>query len=75
MEVLISLAVAPVLQLGIVYLLISIFLGTNLMLKSFNLYKKNIKPIKYFVFSNTYLAVIFLGIVADIMWTLRGIAV
>jgi heme O synthase-like polyprenyltransferase len=45
------------------------------MLKSFNLYKKNIKPIKYFVFSNTYLAVIFLGIVADIMWTLRGIAV
>ncbi|MCH1415034.1 MAG: heme o synthase [Candidatus Actinomarina sp.] len=73
--VLISLAVAPVLQLGIVYLLISIFLGSNLMLKSFNLYKKNIKPIKYFVFSNTYLAVIFLGIVADIMWTLRGIAV
>ena len=71
--VLISIAVAPVLQLGIVYLLVSIFSGTNLMYKSYNLYKKNIQPIKYFVFSNTYLAVIFLGIVADIMWTLRGI--
>mgnify|MGYP001568459193 FL=1 len=71
--VLISIAAAPVLQLGIVYLLISIFLGTNLMYKSFSLYKKNIQPIKYFVFSNTYLAVIFLGIVADIMWTLRGV--
>jgi heme O synthase-like polyprenyltransferase len=43
------------------------------MYKSFSLYKKNIQPIKYFVFSNTYLAVIFLGIVADIMWTLRGV--
>lgn len=71
--VLISLAAAPVLQLGIVYLLISIFLGANLMYKSLSLYRKNIQPIKYFVFSNTYLAVIFLGIVADIMWTLRGI--
>ena len=71
--VLISIAVAPVLQLGIVYLLVSIFSGTNLMYKSYKLYKKNIQPIKYFVFSNTYLAVIFLGIVADIMWTLRGI--
>ena len=71
--VLISIAVAPVLQLGIVYLLVSIFSGTNLMYKSYNLYKKSIQPIKYFVFSNTYLAVIFLGIVADIMWTLRGI--
>ncbi|MDA8896840.1 heme o synthase [Acidimicrobiia bacterium] len=71
--VLISLAVAPVLQLGIVYLFVSILLGTNLMYKSFNLYKRNIQPIRYFVFSNTYLAVIFLGIVADIMWTLRGV--
>lgn len=71
--VLISLAAAPVLQLGIVYLLISIFLGANLMYKSLGLYRKNIQPIRYFVFSNTYLAVIFLGIVADIMWTLRGI--
>ncbi|MDB2368102.1 heme o synthase [Candidatus Actinomarina sp.] len=71
--VLISIAAAPVLQLGIVYLLISISLGTNLMYKSFSLYKKSIQPIKYFVFSNTYLAVIFLGIVADIMWTLRGV--
>ncbi|MDA9681499.1 heme o synthase [bacterium] len=71
--VLISLAAAPVLQLGIVYLFVSILLGTNLMYKSFNLYKRNIQPIRYFVFSNTYLAVIFLGIVADIMWTLRGV--
>ena len=70
--VLVSIAAAPVLQLGIVYLLVSIFLGSNLMYKSYNLYKKNIQPIRYFVFSNTYLAVIFLGIVADIMWTLRG---
>ena len=67
--VLISLAAAPVLQLGIVYLFVSIFLGTNLMYKSYNLYKENIQPMRYFVFSNTYLAVIFLGIVADIMWT------
>ena len=73
--VLISIAAAPVLQLGIIYLLIAVFLGTNLMFKSYNLYKKRIQPIKYFVFSNTYLAVIFLGIVADIMWTLRGVAV
>lgn len=73
--VLVSIAVAPILQLGIVYLLISIILGSNLMLKSYNLYKKSIKPINYFVFSNTYLAVIFLGIVADIMWTLRGVTV
>ena len=71
--VLISLAAAPVLQLGIVYLFVAILLGTNLMYKSFNLYKRNIHPIRYFVFSNTYLAVIFLGIVADIMWTLRGV--
>jgi protoheme IX farnesyltransferase len=71
--VLVSIAAAPVLQLGIVYLLVSIFLGSNLMYKSYNLYKKNIQPIRYFVFSNTYLAVIFLGIVADIMWTLRGV--
>lgn len=73
--VLISIAAAPVLQLGIIYLLIAVILGTNLMFKSYNLYKKRIQPIKYFVFSNTYLAVIFLGIVADIMWTLRGVAV
>lgn len=73
--VLVSLAVAPVLQLGIVYLLLSIFLGINLMYKSYNLYKENIQPMRYFVFSNTYLAVIFLGIVADIMWTLRGVVI
>ena len=71
--VLVSIVAAPVLQLGIVYLLVSVILGSNLMYKSYNLYKKNIQPIRYFVFSNTYLAVIFLGIVADIMWTLRGV--
>ena len=71
--VLVSIVAAPVLQLGIVYLLVSVLLGSNLMYKSYNLYKKNIQPIRYFVFSNTYLAVIFLGIVADIMWTLRGV--
>ena len=63
--VLVSIVAAPVLQLGIVYLLVSVLLGSNLMYKSYNLYKKNIQPIRYFVFSNTYLAVIFLGIVAD----------
>ena len=73
--VLVSLAAAPVLQLGIVYLLLSIFLGINLMYKSYNLYKEEIQPMRYFVFSNTYLAVIFLGIVADIMWTLRGVVI
>ena len=71
--VLVSIVAAPVLQLGIVYLLVSVLLGSNLMYKSYNLYKKNIQPIRYFVFSNTYLAVIFLGIVADIIWTLRGV--
>ena len=71
--VLVSIVAAPVLQLGIVYLLVSVLLGSNLMYKSYNFYKKNIQPIRYFVFSNTYLAVIFLGIVADIMWTLRGV--
>ena len=71
--VLISIIAAPILQLGIVYLIIAIFFGGNLMLKSFYLFKKSIAPIKYFIFSNTYLAVIFIGIVADVLWTLKGI--
>ena len=71
--VLISIIAAPILQLGIVYLIIAIFFGGNLMLKSFNLFKKSIAPIKYFIFSNTYLAIIFIGIVADVLWTLKGI--
>ena len=53
--VLISIIAAPILQLGIVYLIIAIFFGGNLMLKSFYLFKKSIAPIKYFIFSNTYL--------------------
>ena len=69
--VLISLVAAPILQLGIVYL--SIFFGINLMYKAFNLYTGKIKPLNYFVFSNTYLAVIFISIVADVFWTLRNI--
>ncbi len=71
--VLISIIAAPILQLGIVYLIIAIFFGGNLMLKSFYLFKKSIAPIKYFIFSNTYLATIFIGIVADVLWTLKGI--
>ena len=71
--VLISIIAAPILQLGIVYLIIAIFFGGNLMLKSFYLFKKSIAPIKYFIFSNTYLAIIFIGIVAYVLWTLKGI--
>ena len=71
--VLISLVAAPILQLGIVYLFASIFFGINLMYKAFNLYTGKIKPLNYFVFSNTYLAVIFISIVADVFWTLRNI--
>ncbi len=71
--VIVSIVAAPILQLGIVYLFISVFFGFNLMYKSYNLFKQKISPIKYFVFSNTYLAVIFIGIVADVLWTLRGI--
>ena len=43
------------------------------MYKAFNLYREKIKPIDYFIFSNTYLAVIFISIVADVFWTLRNI--
>ena len=50
-----------------------IFFGINLMYKAFNLYTGKIKPLNYFVFSNTYLAVIFISIVADVFWTLRNI--
>ena len=71
--VIVSIVAAPILQLGIVYLFIAVFFGFNLMYKSYNLFKRKISPIKYFVFSNTYLAVIFIGIVADVLWTLKGI--
>ena len=71
--VLASIIAAPILQLGIVYLFIAVFLGFNLMYKSYNLFKQKIPAINYFVFSNTYLAVIFIGIVVDVLWTLKGI--
>ena len=71
--VLTSLLLAPILQLGMVYLLLSLIFGLYLMYKSYQLYKKQIKAISYFVFSNTYLAVIFLSMVADIFITLSSI--
>tara|TARA_Y100000741_G_scaffold191552_1_gene145831 strand:- start:447 stop:1328 length:882 start_codon:yes stop_codon:yes gene_type:complete len=71
--VLTSLLLAPILQLGIVYLLLALIFGTYLMYKSYQLYQKKIKAISYFVFSNTYLAVIFLSMVADIFFTLSNI--
>ena len=71
--VLTSLLLAPILQLGIVYLLLALLLGIYLMYKSYQLYQKKIKAISYFVFSNTYLAVIFLSMVADIFFTLSNI--
>ena len=71
--VLTSLLLAPILQLGIFYLLIALIFGIYLMYKSYQLYQKKIKAISYFVFSNTYLAVIFLSMVADIFFTLSNI--
>jgi protoheme IX farnesyltransferase len=71
--VLTSLLVAPILQLGLVYLSIALLLGAYLMYKSFQLYKNKIEAISYFIFSNTYLAIVFLGMVADIFFTLRSI--
>ena len=71
--VLTSLLVAPILQLGLVYLSIALLLGTYLMYKSFQLYKNKIEAISYFIFSNTYLAIVFLAMVADIFFTLRSI--
>ena len=71
--VLTSLLLAPILQLGIVYLLLALIFGFYLMYKSYQLYRKQIKAISYFVFSNTYLAVIFLSMVADIFITLSSI--
>ena len=71
--VIVSIIAAPILQLGIIYLFVAIFFGSNLMFKSYNLFRRKIQPIKYFVFSNTYLAVIFIGIVADVLWTLKEI--
>ena len=71
--VLTSLLLAPILQLGMLYLLLALIFGTYLMYKSYLLYQKKIKAISYFVFSNTYLAVIFLSMVSDIFFTLSNI--
>jgi len=71
--VLTSLLMAPILQLGLVYLSIALLLGAYLMYKSFQLYKNKIEAISYFIFSNTYLAIVFLAMVADIFFTLRSI--
>lgn len=71
--VLTSLLVAPILQLGLVYLSIALLLGAYLMYKSYQLYKNKIEAISYFIFSNTYLAIVFLAMVADIFFTLRSI--
>lgn len=71
--VLTSLLVAPILQLGLVYLSIALLLGAYLMYKSYQLYKNKIEAISYFIFSNTYLAIVFLAMVADIFFTMRSI--
>ena len=67
-----SLLIAPVLQLGLIYLFLALIFGIYLMIKSYGLYSEKIKPISYFVFSNTYLAVIFLSMIADILFTIRN---
>ena len=67
-----SLLIAPVLQLGLIYLFLALIFGIYLMIKSYGLYSDKIKPISYFVFSNTYLAVIFLSMIADILFTIRN---
>ena len=50
-----------------------ILFGIYLMYKSYGLYIDKVKPISYFIFSNTYLAVIFLSMVGDIFITLGSI--
>jgi protoheme IX farnesyltransferase len=68
-----SILLAPILQLGITYLVLALLFGVYLMYKSYGLYVDKVKPISYFIFSNTYLAVIFLSMVADIFITLGSI--
>ena len=66
-----SLLAAPILQLGLVYLFSAILLGTYLMVNVFRLYQNKTSPGLFFALSNTYLALLFLGIVVDVLWTLR----
>lgn len=68
-----SILLAPILQLGITYLVLALLFGVYLMYKSYGLYVDKVKPISYFIFSNTYLAIIFLSMVADIFITLGSI--
>ena len=68
-----SILLAPILQLGITYLVLALLFGIYLMYKSYGLYIDKVKPISYFIFSNTYLAVIFLSMVGDIFITLGSI--
>ena len=68
---LLSFLAAPILQLGLVYLFNSILIGSYLMFKVFNLYQSKTTPGLFFSLSNTYLALLFLGIVLDVAWTLR----
>jgi len=56
----------------LIYLFLALIFGIYLMIKSYGLYSNKIKPISYFVFSNTYLAVIFLSMIADILFTIRN---
>ena len=72
---LMSLLAAPVLQLGLVYLFIAIALGTHLMINVLHLYQDKRTPGSFFALSNTYLALLFLGIVIDVIWTLRLIEI
>ena len=68
-----SILLAPILQLGITYLVLALIFGVYLMYKSYGLYIDKVKPISYFIFSNTYLAAIFLSMVGDIFITLGSI--
>lgn len=68
-----SILLAPILQLGITYLVLALIFGVYLMYKSYGLYLDKVKPISYFIFSNTYLAAIFLSMVGDIFITLGSI--
>ena len=72
---LMSLLAAPVLQLGLVYLFIAIALGTHLIINVLHLYQDKRTPGSFFALSNTYLALLFLGIVIDVLWTLRLIEI
>jgi protoheme IX farnesyltransferase len=68
---LMSLLAAPILQLSLIYLFIAILLGIYLMFNVLNLYQNKISAESFFSLSDTYLALLFLGIVIDILWTLR----